>query len=101
MIAGLGVILLVSIDSEFADHYLYLGWDFSSFYAIIFNARHLSIQIPATGSTLAFQEWWFIFLCCNFFLLGQLLAIYSAAILPILVIVEAVIFFVILHLCRM
>ncbi|BDQ63370.1 hypothetical protein EfsSVR2332_34480 [Enterococcus faecalis] len=23
------------IDSEFADHYLYLGWDFSSFYAII------------------------------------------------------------------
>ncbi|HAZ1197605.1 TPA: MFS transporter [Enterococcus faecium] len=32
------------------------------------------------------------------FLLGQLLAIYSAAILPILVIVEAVVFFVILHL---
>ncbi len=36
MIAGLGVILLAGVvASEFADHYLYLGWDFSSFHAII------------------------------------------------------------------
>ena len=86
------------IDSEFADHYLYLGWDLVVSMQSFLNA--LAFEYSNTGYRINFgfsrAGGSFSYVVTSF--TGTAVAIYSAAILPILVIVEAVIFFVILHL---
>ena len=57
MIAGLGVILLAGVLIPNLPIITYiLGGILVVSMQSFLNARHLSIQIPATGSTLAFQE---------------------------------------------
>ena len=100
MIAGLGVILLAGVLIPNLPIITYiLGGILVVSMQSFLNA--LAFEYSNTGYRINFgfsrAGGSFSYVVTSF-LLGQLLAIYSAAILPILVIVEAVIFFVILHL---
>lgn len=100
MIAGLGVILLAGVLIPNLPIITYiLGGILVVSMQSFLNA--LAFEYSNTGYRINFgfsrAGGSFSYVVTSF-ILGQLLAIYSAAILPILVIVEAVIFFVILHL---